>query len=284
MSRRTLETPSFWLLCLALLIVAGTFGFPQRYTNGERLALAALQALLIIALGWASGMRRIAGGNDRHRKMIVTSVLLMWPEATFALMPGFGPPDFADPALNSIRFTVLLVDVVVIGAGSYLLQDLLAEAGETLWSKLAFGAMVSASPAYLIWGTLMPSSYRLAALGTPWHLGPDARVPVQSIVDILQFLGGFLTYLAGALLAVSLNTSRLIGRKTAWILVAVGVFAMACMLARGIDNPPLSLLPSQAFALVGWAAGIPAVPWMILCVIGLLLMRSPSSYQAPNSG
>lgn len=272
---RRLARPSFWVLCLALLVAGAMFGVPGAYPPVARLALAAVQLILILAVGWAAGLGRIAYPADR--KTMLAAALLLWPVATFSLMPGFGPPDFTDAAHNEFRFYVLLVDVIAIGAATFMLQDVLGDAGERLWSRLGFGAMLSATPIYLVWAVLMLAAARAAAAGTPWRLGAW-RADVQSIVDILQFFGAFLTYLAGGLFAASFLSARLIGRKTAAGLLAFALVADICMLVRGLDNPPLSLLGVNAFGFVGWAAGIPAVPWLSLCVMGLILLRTPRTH------
>ena len=278
-SGRRVARASFWLLCLALFIAIPMFGVPAAYLPPVRTGLAALQLLLILGLGWAAGLSRIASPAEASRKAMVAAALLIWPVATFSLMPGFGPPDFTDVAHNLFRFYVLLVDVIAIGAGTFLLQDVLGEAGERLWSRLGFAAMLSATPIYLVWAVLMLASARAAAAGTPWRLGAW-RGDVQSIVDILQFFGAFLTYLAGGLFAAALFAAGLIGRKTAAVLVGVAVFAELCMLVRGLDNPPLSLIGANVLSFIGWAAGIPAVPWLSLCVMGLILLRRPASQAA----
>ena len=270
---------SFWLLCLALFIAIPMFGVPRAYPPPMRAGLAAAQLLLILGLGWAAGLSRIASPDDAGRKAMAAAALLVWPVATFSLMPGFGPPEFTDVANNLFRFYVLLVDVIAIGAGTFLLQDVLGEAGERMWSRLGFAAMLSATPIYLVWAVLMLASARAAAAGTPWRLGAW-RGDVQSIVDILQFFGAFLTYLAGGLFAAALFAARLTGRTTAAVLAGVAVFAEVCMLVRGLDNPPLSLIGANVLSFVGWAAGIPAVPWLSLCVMGLILLRRPASQAA----
>jgi hypothetical protein len=61
-------------------------------------------------------------------------------------------------------------------------------------------------------------------------------------------------------------------RAAAVVQIVCGV-GLAFLLARGFAYPSLHAAFSNWYTVPGFIAGIPAVPWIPLCMIGVLLLR-----------
>ncbi|HEX4710273.1 hypothetical protein [Phenylobacterium sp.] len=237
-----------------------------------RAALVAAQLAVIAIAAWKSGVEQMGAGSETDRKALTAAGLLILPVALFSLMPGFGPPEFADHAHNAFRYVALLVDAVAVLSGVMILQDVLGAAGERLYARLGFGLVLSATPLYLVWAALLLESHRAAAAGSGWAVGPWNSW-LMSFSDILLFFGGLLTYAATALFALSLRRVQRIGAKASAAFLAMSLFAALCLIVRGIDFPDPAVVFAQGYTIPGWIAGIPAVPWFMPCIFGLILVR-----------
>jgi hypothetical protein len=94
------------------------------------------------------------------------------------------------------------------------------------------------------------------------------------------FFAGALTYVATAAFARSLARAGWLGARTALVLQAVSALGLAFLVARGFAYPSLRAAFSHWYTIPGFVAGIPAVPWMPPCAIGVLLLRRCSREHA----
>lgn len=53
----------------------------------------------------------------------------------------------------------------------------------------------------------------------------------------------------------------------------MSLFAGLCLIVRGVDFPDPAVVIAQGYTIPGWIAGIPAVPWFIPCIFGLIVVR-----------
>lgn len=263
---------SFFVLCIGLLVAAALFGAPLPLEPSLRWALSAGLLVVIGLAGWKAGLELIGASAATERKVLVAAGLLILPVALFALMPGFGPPEFADHARNAFRYPVLLVDSVAVFGGMMLLTDVLRASGEPLYSRLGFALLGSATPLYLVWAALLVVAPRAALAGHSWAFGPWSDW-LMSFSDVLLFFAGLLTYVATALFVLSLRRTLWIGTKAAVAFLAVSLLAVLCLIARGVDFPDPAVVFAQVYSIPGWIAGIPAVPWFMPCLFGLILVR-----------
>lgn len=262
----------FFVLCAGLVLATTLFGAPLGSALPLRWLLAAALLGVIVFAAWKAGLGLIRTRSDTNDKALTAAALLISPVALFSLMPGFGPPEFADHADNVFRYVVLLVDAVAIFSGAMILQEVLQTCGEPLFGRLGFSLIAAATPLYLVWAALLIQSHRAALAGSPWAAGPW-NLWLMAFSDILLFFAGLLTYGATALFALSLRRAHLIGAGVSLAFVVTSLVLTLCLILRGIDFPDPAAVFAQGYTIPGWIAGIPAVPWFLPCIFGLILLR-----------
>ncbi len=262
----------FTVLCMTLLVATGLLGAPRELASVVGVGPAVLQLTVIAIAAWISGLDLLFTGTEAERTTLLGVVFLILPVALFSLWFGYGPPEFADHAQNTLRYLTLIIDTASIGIGFVMVQDVLEEAGERTFSKLSLAMILIATPLYLVWAALLLEAHRAALTEMPWARGPWIQW-LMAMSDILLFFGGLATYLAGSSLALAFARVGWIGPRTAWTLVGVTLVALVSLVLRGIDFPDPAIVFAQGYSIPGWIAGIPAVPWFIPCILGLILIR-----------
>jgi hypothetical protein len=189
-----------------------------------------------------------------------------------SLLAGFGTPWEATAAENKLRYLVLLINAVMVGAGLIVLKEALSVAGEHVRSTLGFAAITLAIAPSLVWGTAELYQLSAAVRADPSAL-PLMPLSMLAMADLLLSVGGVLTYLATAAFAASLGRARWIGRKTSAAFVIVSLLAAAFLAASGLLFPD----PTDAFAtwyeIPGFILGIPAIPWIMPVIFGVILLK-----------
>ncbi len=276
---------SFAVLCLGLLFATVLVGPPVHFPMAVGLALAAVLLTTIATAAWKSGLDLVITGPQSDQSALAGATFLILPVASLSLMSGYGPPEFADHLHNAFRYVVLLIDTASVGIGMVLVQDALSQAGERLFAKLSLGLIVAATSLYLVWAALLLEDHRAALAAAAWASGPWSDW-LMDFSDVLLFFGGLFTYLATASLAIAIGRAAWIGSRTAWTFALVNLAALACLVARGITFPDPRVVFAQVYSIPGWIAGIPAVPWIIPCILGLMLIRraAAGSMTAPTPG
>ncbi|MDB5479492.1 MAG: hypothetical protein JWO83_545 [Caulobacteraceae bacterium] len=263
---------SFFVLCVGLVVATGLFGAPLGFSLPVRWAFATVLMGVILVAAWKAGLHLIRTRAGADGKALAAAASLISPVALFSLMPGFGPPEFADHDHNAFRYVILFVDAVAIFSGTMILQDVLQASGDTLYGRLGFSLIAAATPLYLVWAALLLEFHRAALAGNTWASGPWNNW-LMSFSDILLFFGGLLTYLATALFALSLRRAQLLGTGACVAFLSVSLVLALCLIFRGVDFPDPSVVFAQGYGIPGWIAGIPAAPWLIPCTFGLILLR-----------
>ncbi len=194
------------------------------------------------------------------------------PFALFSLLAGLGPPSDSQngPAHEELRFLVLLVNSIAVAGGFVLLKEALTEAGERFHSTLGFAAGVLAAPMYVIFTAIQLVDERVALREGGRSQG---YTPLDDLGIVLLFFGGVLTYLATAAFSASLCRLKWIGHAATGVFVSLSFLALLILVNRGLDYPDLSGPSSPWYTLLGFVAGIPAVPWMMPCALGVILLR-----------
>lgn len=265
--------PALIVLSVSLVVATGLFGAPVGLQLAPRWAIAAVLMAVILVSAWTAGLDLVRTRSDTHGAALAAAALLISPVALFSLMPGFGPPEFADQAHNVFRYVVLLVDAVAIFSGTMMFQEVLIAPGDRLYGRLAFTSIAAATPLYLVWAALLLEFHRAAQVGSPWADGPW-NTWLMSFSDVLLFFGGLLTYGATGLLAVAFQRRGFIGPGASWAFRLVTLALAACLIVRGVDFPDPATVFAQGYTVPGWIAGIPAVPWIGPCILGLILLRA----------
>ena len=236
----------------------------------------ALFGAIVVAV-WVLSARALRSGAQRPQLLGLAGGFLLVPFVLIALLwVGLGPPWDATPPENVMRYFVLLVSSVAVSGGFIVLTEALSDAGERCYSTLGFAAAVLAGAAYLIW-----MSFLLAASVMRVRDG-QAPAAINSLVDVLDLLlnvACFLTYLATAAFAASLGRLHWLGRGATRSYAIMSLVASLCLVARGWSFPDPAALSSPWYTQPGFVAGIPAIPFIMPFLLGVVLLRRAGDEQ-----
>ena len=277
----TVRRVSYIFLCIVpflTFVVAGVHAFrvPGVY---QTVGIIYFAAIAIAA--WTLGARAIKADAQDRRLLGLAGTLFVIPFALVALLwVGVGGPWQATAAENQMRYVVLIVMATAIAGGFVVLREALSEAGERFYATLGFAAVMLSGPLYLIWNT-----FAFAAFFGKEHAGemPAAIVSLRDMLDLLLFVAGFLTYLATAAFAASLGRVQWLGRGAARAFMIVNAVALLFLVIRGVQYPDGRATPW--YTNPGFIVGIPAVPFIMPFLFGVVLLRragEKQSQEEPN--
>jgi len=262
---------SYVLLCaspfLAIAVAAPRpFRIPVVHQVVGVLLFAAI-AFAVWNLAWKTDVRdsRKAGAAS------IAGSLLATPFALVSLLwVGIGPPFLAGPAENQMRYVVLIVASAAVAFGLIMLREVLSSAGERVLSTVGFAAIVLAAPLYIL-GESIPLAFYAAVVRT--GKAPDVFLALSEFQDIVMFFGGALVYAAAASFALSMSRAGWIGKGTGRAYAIVAAIGLAALLTRGLQFPDPTAATMEWHSIPGFVAGIPAVPFIIPCLLGALALR-----------
>ena len=266
-----LRRVSFLVLCaMPLLIVPITGARGLRVPVVHEVVGLLLFATLALSAWWLArapvGSATSSGARDR-----LAGILLLTPFALIALLwVGLGTPWDATPPENEMRYGVLLAGAIAITSGFFLLGQALRDAGEDLYSILGLSMNVMSGAAFVVWCSFQLGFWGMTAAGGQV---PAELASMNNVFDALLFAAGALGYFTTAAFARSLGKLRWLGRGGAHACVSLNVLALALLMLRGVTFPSLGASPEPWYARPGFIVGIPAVPWIMPFLLGILLLR-----------
>ncbi|HYL91841.1 MAG TPA: hypothetical protein VEW69_01655 [Alphaproteobacteria bacterium] len=265
------RSASLCVLYGALILITVTFGLRVPFVQNNYHALAVIQFAVICLAAWRVGVWAMRNDGDDRRRLAVAGALLITPWILFSFLAGFGRPDQANHAENLLRYEVLFLCAIAIGSGMLVLREALSVAGERFYSVIGFGAIMLATPLYLVWAAiLIEAHYARLAGSTEVFAGIP---PLLEMSDILLFFGGVLTYLATAAFAAALQRMQWLGRAAGRAFVTLSLFAALCLVNRGLQFPDPRVVFMHGYMIPGYVAGIPAIPWIMPFLLGAVLLR-----------
>jgi hypothetical protein len=268
-SRRRLNSI---VLSAGLVSMAVLFGVRATYIPVVYRAPAVLLLIVIGVAAWNLGARAIRSEALERRRLAVAGGLLIAPWALFAVLAGMGTPWQATHAENQLRYLVLLVNAIAVAGGLVVLTKALSDAGERFYSTLGFAAILLAAPLYLVWAAILLELHRALELVGSGEV-PAWIHSLADLSDVLLFFGGVLTYFATAAFAMSLERTRWLGRAATRAFVIASSFALLCLVIRGLQYPDPAAVSEHWYTVPGFVVGIPAIPWIMPCMFGVVLLR-----------
>lgn len=258
------------VLCAGVLLVLILFGERARYEAGVYYLLVAVQLAVLSISACSLAVPALRSASDERKTLAVAGFLLIAPWLLFSLVPGLGTPWQASPAENQSRYIVLLWAAIAVGGGMVVLRQTLSDAGERLYAPLGFAAILMASPLYLVWGAILFEANFVRARGGQLS---TSELFITDFSDVLLYFGGLLTYVASAAFVASLGRTGWLGRAATGILLFLNLFAVLFLIIRGPQFPDPKTALDYWYNIPGFVAGIPAIPWLIPCVIGIAMLR-----------
>jgi hypothetical protein len=267
----TLRRVSYVFLCTGPLLAFILVSLRALRIPGVYQATGGVLFAAILIAAWTVGARSVIGGAEAEQRVALSGGLLITPFALGLLLwVGLGPPWLATPAENVMRYVVLLVSSVAVAGGFIVLKEALSEAGERSYSTLGLAAALLAGCTYLVW-----MCFALGASIGRVRDGqmPSAIVSLNGVLDILLYVACFLTYVATAAFAVACGRSGWLGRNAARAYVVASAIALMFLMARGISYPDPKALSTPWYTQPGFIVGIPAVPFIMPHLLGVVLLR-----------
>jgi hypothetical protein len=277
----TVRRVSYVFLCIVpflSFVVAGVRAFR---VPGVYQAAGVVYFAAIAIAAWTLSAGAIRADVQGRRLLGLAGTLLVIPFALVALLwVGVGGPWQANAAENQMRYLVLIVMATAIASGFVVLREALSEAGERFYATLGFAAIMLGGPLYLVWNI-----FAFAAFFGKEHTGevPTAIVSLRDMMDLLLFVAGFLTYLATMAFAASLGRVQWLGRGATCAFMIVSFVALLFLVIRGVQYPDGRATPW--YTSPGFIVGIPAVPFIMPFLFGVVLLRragEEQSQERPN--
>jgi hypothetical protein len=196
-------------------------------------------------------------------------IFLVTPFALLALLwVGLGPPWVATPAENQMRYLVLAAMAIAIVVGFVVLREALGEVDKK--SSVGFATILLAGPLYL---TFDAFAFGLSTVRLNGGEVPSTFHDLNPVIDMILFLAGALTYIATASFALSLSQAKWIARGAARAFMIVSLMALLLLVIRGLHFPDPKALSTPWYTSPGFIVGIPAVPFIIPFLFGVVLLR-----------
>jgi hypothetical protein len=269
---------SYVFLCALPVLAIPLVGIRALRVAGVHQSLGAVTFAAIVVAAWVLGARMIGSGDDRERNLALAGVLLITPFALIALFwVGLGPPWMATLTENRMRYLVILADSIAVMGGFVVLKELLGGVGERFYSTLGITANNLAGAAYLFWASFEIGFYVVGV--RDGQLSPTIKA-LSDIVDILLFVACVLTYSTTLAFAASLGKVRWLGRHATRAYVVVAFVALVFIAMRGLSFPDPTSGSSAWYMQPGFVAGIPAVPWIMPFLLGVILLRRAGDERA----
>lgn len=261
----------FFLLCIAPFMIAPLGAIRALRTTPIHQAVGGLVFLAVGIASWTLGARAILGRDEEPRLLAAAGALLVAPFALIGLLwVGLGTPWQATRAENMMRYVVLVAGAISVSVALVVLTEALRRAGETFLSTLGFAANMLAGAAYVVWTSFQLGAYVTMAKGGDV---PPAITVMGAVNDVLLFVACALTYAATAAFAAALGRLRWLGRGAAGAYVGACGIVMAFLMLRGLAFPDPGASAQPWYTQPGFIAGIPAMPWIMPFLLGVVLLR-----------
>jgi len=275
MNHRVRRISYFFLFVLPFLAFGVCAARPLRIA-GVYQAIGGILFITAAIAAWFVGARVILE-RAGPRKLALAGVLFILPWAVISLLwVGIGPPFQATLPENYMRFLVLVSNSILVTSAFVVLKDALYEVGERFYATIGSAANVAAGGAYLVCLNITLAQVAVA-------MGGDKTPPpaiLGLLFDGLEFFACLMTYVTTGLFAVALGQARLLGRgATRAYLIACGILVLLLVL-RGLQYPEISANSAPWYTRPGVIAGIPAVPWIMPCLLGAVLLRRAGDAQS----
>ena len=268
--KRTGRRISYIFLCTLPFLDVVVVGVRAFRVAGIYQAIGGVLFAAILSAAWILGARVIGSGAAGGRRLGLAGSLLILPWAIISLLwVGLGAPFQATAPENHMRFLVLLANAVVVASAFVALKEELYDAGERFYSTVGFAASIPAGAAYLVCIS-MSVAFSVAEL-------PDKHASFVGLLgelySALEFVACALTYIATAAFAASFGQARWLGRSAARAYVTVSMVLVLLLVTRGLSYPEVSGNTPPWYTRPGLIAGIPAIPWIMPCLLGVVSLR-----------
>ncbi len=265
---------TFVALAAAPFVIAALVAANPIRTAGYHIPVGILAFIVLAVLVFQ--FLRIGVRSNDGRELAAAGVLFILPFALFALLwVGIATPYHTTPAENLMRYEVLAIGAIAVTCAFVFLFRIVADHGDRFLNTLFFGTSMLAGVAYLIWHCFQAGMWLVR---TKNDIITPHMADMISIFDVFVFFGTILTYIATALAALSMARANLLSTRASKIYLALSIFGALAVILRGVTYPgdPRTYTPAL-YEVPGLIAGIPAMPWLMPCLLGIVLLKRSAS-------
>ena len=267
---QTTRRISYVFLCTLPFLDLVIMGTRPLRIPGLYQAIGAVLFIAIVLAAWTLGASVIGSGAAAPRKLALAGVLLITPWAIMSLLwVGIGAPFQAATEENYMRFLVLVANSIIVASAFVVLKEALYEAGESFYSTIGFAASISAGVAYFVSNSMSLARSLEAMRGE----ATPPPILLGDLFSVIEFFACVLTYVATAVFAISFGQGRLLGRGAVRGFVIASSVLLFFLIMRGLSYPEISGDTVPWYTRPGVIVGIPAFPWLLPCLLGVVLLR-----------
>jgi hypothetical protein len=262
----------YLFLCLVPFVNVPLVGNRALRLPGVYQVVGGVLFAAVVAAAWVVGARKIWARDEEKSSFALAGCFLIAPWAIISLLwVGLGTPWEAGADENKMRYLVLLTGSVAVTAGFVIVKEALSRNGEHLYSSLGFAAGMLSGAAYLVWTSFQVGIYALKTRDGG-QTSPQISM-ISDLLDALLFAACVLTYLATAAYAASFGQAGWLERAASRVYVFANFFAVLFLLMRGVSFPNPDAGATPWYTNLGFIVGIPAVPWIMPFLLGVVLLR-----------
>lgn len=269
-------------IALGGMLILNTVLFAVRtmYEWQIRLLLGLTLFAVTWGVAWKAGAFGVCSADKKQRQLALAGMLLIGPWTLFAFLIGIGTPDVASPAENQLRYLVLTINASLVVGGLIMLRQSLSDVNERLYSTLGLWATILVSAFYLGFTSIALVESRAIERSPDLRSSLEFRMFDELSLTFLYF-GALFTYGATAAFASSMTVTGTLTKssgRTFRIISLVFLLLVAVHMSKlfwSVSGPMWSF--ENWYAIPGQILAIPAVPWILLGVFGVLLLRRASA-------
>lgn len=264
------------VLCTSLVLITALFAVRFTYSAVVYYTISLILFTVAWVAAWKLGLWAVIGKAGESRSLAIAGALLITPWVLFSFLVGFSAPQIATPPENQLRYIILLINTLAVAGGLVVLRQALSEAGERFYSTLGFAAIMFAFPFYAIFTSISLVEYRAIERAVSQQANYTNPM-LDEISMVALFFGAALTYLATAAFAAALGKISWLGRSAGRVFVGICLFAVLCVAIKMVEvfRSPQSPMWnfSPWYAIPGNVLSIPAMPWIMLALVGVVLLK-----------
>lgn len=269
LSKKSLSRIYLLLVPFLVIILGFTLG-KKPYTFYLPIWIA--NVCLMLLASWILGLHIIQ--SDRSKKQIVFGAFfLLVPTMLISMFFGLGPPPetaskWVETATEQqVRYAMLTAAGIFIVFGLSLLREGLKIKGENFYSLLGYTSILIALPLFILdmlfWGFALTASFKIVVT-TDAEKFPEWFKPLRELFKLIAVTEVALTYFATAAYAMALYRVGWLRKPYLFIFLIISVISFLIIVGS-------TFLP-EPFVTAGYLVSIPAIPFLLLYFIGILLL------------
>jgi hypothetical protein len=269
--RRALNRVSYVFLCLVPFLIFPLAAIRALRVPGVYQIVGGIVCVAILIAAWSLGARCIKAASAPDAMRATAGALLLVPTTLMALLwVGLATPWDATPAENRMRYVVMLLSSIAVTGGFVMLGEALRQEGERFYASLGSAANVLAGTAYLVWTTITLGE---SVIGVQIGRKEPSAAPMSDVFDSLLFVASALSYVATAAFAAGMGRLGWLSQRAARAYVIASLMLMILLMMRGWSYPDPMAGSTAWWMHPAYIAGIPAVPWIVPFLLGVMLLR-----------